>query len=258
MTRNNKVLVSFKDVSLGYGKRIILEDLNLEISQGDFLGIIGPNGSGKTTLLNSILGIFKPITGTIKSPPSGIRFGYVIQRQFIDDIFPLTAKEIVSMGRYGLVGPFKRFRKNDWMHVEGAMEIAGISGIGAQSYHNLSGGQKQRVLIARAIASEANILILDEPTNDMDIKGEAQIMELIKKIHAERDVTVVIVSHLLHNIINYVDTLAFIKDARLIIQPINDAVSGGCLSNIFDCSVNVGQISGKKVIVYGNSNNRDV
>ena len=212
----------------------------------------------RQTLLNSILGILEPIAGTITSSASDIRFGYVIQRQFIDDIFPLTSKEIVSMGRYGLVGPLKRFRKNDWMHVERAMEIVGISRIGTQSYHRLSGGQKQRVLIARAIASEANILILDEPTNDMDIKGEALIMELLKKIHAEQNITVVIVSHLLHNIINYVDTLAFIKDARLIVKPISEAVSASSLSNIFDCSVNVGQIAGKKVIVYGDSDNRDV
>jgi len=251
MITNNKTMISFEDVSLGYGKKIILQKLNLEISQGDFLGIIGPNGSGKTTLLKGILGLQKPVSGIIKCNSFEIRFGYVIQRQFIDEIFPLTAKEIVAMGRYGQIGPFKRFSKNDRKYVENAMEVAEIEDIAAQPYRTLSGGQKQRVLIARAIASEANILILDEPTNDMDIKGEVKLMELIKMIHAEQNVTVVIVSHLLHNIINYVERIAFIKDSGLIIQPVSEAMSEHNLSDIFDCAVKVGEIAGKKFVIPG-------
>lgn len=248
MTTTNN-LISFQDVSLGYGRKVILQDLNLNISKGDFWGIIGPNGSGKTTLLRGILGLLKPVSGVIKHTSPDIRFGYVIQRQFIDEVFPLTAKEIVAMGRYGLIGPLKRFRKDDWKRVENAMETAGVDAVSMQPYRSLSGGQKQRVLIARAIASEANILILDEPTNDMDIKGEGQTMELIKNIHDTQDVTVVIVSHLLHNIINYVDRLAFIKSPGLIIQPVDELLSGRHLSDIFDCTVKVVEISGKKMVI---------
>ena len=258
MVSTNGFIVKFKDVSLGYGKSIILKNLDFDISKGDFLGIIGPNGSGKTTLLKSILGLHKPASGIIEYSSNDIRFGYVIQRQFVDEIFPLTAKEIVAMGRYGKVGPFKRLKDEDWLHVKKAMDITDTTKIANQPYRNLSGGQKQRVLIARAIASEANILILDEPTNDMDIKGEGQIMELINSIRTERNVTVIIVSHLLHNIINYVDKLAFIKNSRLIIKSLSDVMSGCYLSDIFDCCVNVEQISGKKVVVYGKSNNRDI
>lgn len=242
-------MISFRDVSIGYGKKVILQDLCFDIPEGDFLGIIGPNGSGKTTLLKSILGLQKPIAGMIKYNSSDLRFGYVIQRQFIDEIFPLTSKEIVAMGRYGLIGPFKRFGKDDSKHVENAMKIVGIENIAAQSYSDLSGGQKQRVLIARAMASEANILILDEPTNDMDINGEVRLMELIKMIHAEQNVTIVMVSHLLHNIINYVDRIAFIKDSGLIIQPVGEAMSEQNLSDIFGCAVRIGEIADKKVVI---------
>ena len=251
MIINNKTMILFQNVSLGYGKKLILQDLCFDIAKGDFLGIIGPNGSGKTTLLKAILGLQKPVSGIVKHNSNDIHFGYVVQRQFVDEIFPLTVEEIVDMGRYGLIGPFKRFSKDDREHVGNAMKIAGIADIAAQSYRTLSGGQKQRVLIARAIASEANILILDEPTNDMDIKGEWQIMELIKEIHAEQNVTVVIVSHILHNIINYVDRLAFVKDSRMIIQSVREAMSEHNLSDIFDCAVKVVEIAGKKVVISG-------
>ncbi len=245
----NHPLITFKDVSLGYGKKHILENLNFDILSNDFLGIIGPNGSGKTTLLKGILGLIKPVSGTITSKISHIKFGYVVQRQFVDEVFPLTAKEIVSMGRYKNIKPGRRLSKVDWKYVNHALDIAGINTIANQTYRSLSGGQKQRVLIARAIASEANILILDEPTNDLDIKGETQIMELIKTIHSESNVTVVIVSHLLHNIINYVKNLAFISKDKFFIQPIEEAIKDHYLSSVFDSHVKVGEISGKKVVI---------
>ncbi len=245
----NHPLITFKDVSLGYGKKRILENLNFDILSNDFLGIIGPNGSGKTTLLKGILGLIKPVSGTITSKVSHIKFGYVVQRQFVDEVFPLTAKEIVSMGRYKNIKLGRRLSKVDWKYVNHALDIAGINTIANQTYRSLSGGQKQRVLIARAIASEANILILDEPTNDLDIKGETQIMELIKAIHSESNVTVVIVSHLLHNIINYVKKLAFISKDKFFIQPIEEAIKDHYLSAVFDSHVKVGEISGKKVVI---------
>ena len=242
-------LITFKGVSLGYGKKSILENLNFDIHSNDFLGIIGPNGSGKTTLLRGILGLIKPVSGSITSNTDQIKFGYVIQRQFVDEVFPLTAREIASMGRYRNIKLGRRLSKVDWEHVNHALEIAGVNSIAHQTYRSLSGGQKQRVLIARALASEANILILDEPTNDMDIKGETQIMELIKKIHSERNVTVIIVSHLLHNIINYVKRLAFITKGKFYIHPVQEAIKDKFLSEVFDSHVKVGEVLGKKVVI---------
>ncbi len=249
----NQSLINFKGVYLGYGKKCILEDLNFDIHSNDFLGIIGPNGSGKTTLLRGILGLMKPVSGTITSKTDHIKFGYVIQRQFVDEVFPLTAREIVSMGRYRNIKWGRRLSKEDWENVNHALEIAGVNSIAYQTYRSLSGGQKQRVLIARALASEADILILDEPTNDMDIKGETQIMELIKKIHSERNVTVVIVSHLLHNIINYVKRLAFITKGKFYIHPVQEAIKDKYLSEVFDSHVKVGEVSGKKVVISNGS-----
>ncbi|GJQ60563.1 MAG: metal ABC transporter ATP-binding protein [Candidatus Scalindua sp. AMX11] len=253
MKTTNQPIISFNGVSLGYGKKIVLNDLNFDILSNDFLGIIGPNGAGKTTLLKGILGLLKPTSGTITARDPHIKFGYVVQRQFVDQVFPLTAREIVSMGRYRHIKLGRGLRKGDWDHVNHALEIAGVSSVACQTYRSLSGGQKQRVLIARALASEANILILDEPTNDMDIKGETQIMELIKNIHAKQRVTVVIVSHLLHNIINYVQRLACVTRDTFLVQSIEEATTGHYLSEVFDSPIKVGEITGKKVVISNGS-----
>ena len=161
MKTDNRPLIAFKDISLGYGKKCILKNLNFDILSNDFLGIIGPNGSGKTTLLKGILSLLKPVSGTITSKASHTNFGYVVQRQFVDEVFPLTAREIVSMGRYRKIKLGGRLSKMDWEYVQHAIEIAGVNSVAHQTYRSLSGGQKQRVLIARALASEANILLSD-------------------------------------------------------------------------------------------------
>ncbi len=258
MNRDNQVLISFRNVYAGYKKRQILNDINLDIFNQDFLGIIGPNGSGKTTFLKSLLGIIKPVKGEIKHHSPDISFGYVIQRQFVDEVFPLTAREIVSMGRYGKRGICRGLKKEDWSVIDWAMEIAGVVSLSDQSFRNLSGGQRQRVLVARALASEANMLILDEPTNDLDIKGVTEIMELIRAIHKEQKVTVIIVSHLLNNITNYVNKLAFIKDSNIVVQTAENALTDSNLSNIFECRVNVHGVGGEKVIIHNEYNNRNI
>ena len=258
MNRDSDVLISFRNVYIGYKDKQILNDINLDIFKHDFLGIIGPNGSGKTTFLKSLLGITKPVNGEIKYHSSNITFGYVIQRQFIDEVFPLTAREIVSMGRYGKTGICRGLKKQDWSVVDWAMEIAGVCHLSDLSFRNLSGGQRQRILVARALASEANMFILDEPTNDLDIKGANEIMELVRTIHQEQKVTVIIVSHLLNNITNYVNKLAFIKDRALVLQLAEDALTNRNLSDIFECSVNVREVGGEKVIMYNENDNRDI
>lgn len=253
MNIENHALISFKDVSIGYGKKAVLQNINFNVFQNDFLGIIGSNGSGKTTLLKTILGLIKPFKGIVENHSHNIQYGYVIQRQFVDEVFPLTVKEIVSMGRYGKVGLFKQLNNCDKELVDKAMKTADVASLSNQPFRELSGGQRQRVLIARALASEANFFILDEPTNDLDIKGETLIMELIKKIHSEQNVTVIIVSHLLNNMVNYVNKLAFIKDSNILLQDVEEALTSQNLSNFFNCSVNVINVSGKKVIITNGS-----
>src|SRR5437773_1966609 len=194
-------LIIFEKAELGYGRRVVLRDIDFDVAAGDFLGIVGPNGAGKTTLLKAILGLIKPISGNVQTPAGGLRIGYVPQRESVDTLFPLTVMDIVLMGRYSRLGPFARPRTADREIAVRSIEHVGISHLTHRAYPNLSGGQKQRCLIARALAGEPNLLILDEPTNGMDLPSEKAIMDLIQHLHDVDGITVLMVSHLLNTVV---------------------------------------------------------
>jgi ABC-type Mn2+/Zn2+ transport system ATPase subunit len=244
----NETIVSFNNVRLGYGRTVVLDDLNLVVKRGDFLGIIGPNGIGKTTLLKAILGLIRPISGEIVADKS-VRFGYVMQRQSLDDIFPFTAWEVALMGRYGHLGPLKRIRSADRDRVEQSLREAGVLDLRRKLFRDLSGGQKQRVLIARALASDPDVLVLDEPTSDLDVKGGEQVMDLIDAIHRSKSLGVVLVSHLLDVVLNHVRQIMFLNHEENRIFPIEKVAEPGFLSHVYDFPLEVVEVCGKRFVM---------
>lgn len=243
-------VVRFEGVSLGYGRRRVLEGLTFDVREGEFLGIIGPNGAGKTTLLRGILGLIRPKSGRI-SAKGTLRYGYVMQRQALDTLFPFSVEDVVCMGRLGRKRAWSRLDEMDRKGIEDALAITGLAGIEGRLYRELSGGQKQRTLIARALASQPEVLVLDEPTNDMDVKGENQIMGLVQEIQQETGVTIVLVSHLLHVVLNYAERLVFLADGKAQIHSINELVHGDLLSRIYGFPIRVGQSEGKRYLIPG-------
>jgi len=245
-----ETLIRFEDAALGYGGRTVLDHVDATVERGDFLGVIGPNGSGKTTMLRCMLGSMRPLSGRVRVA-EGLRFGYVIQRQALDTLFPLTAVAVAEMGRNARLGPGRRPGRADGEIVERSLEIVGMSALGGTLFRELSGGQKQRVLLARALASEPDILLLDEPTNDLDVSGETRIMDLIHEIHHSRGITVVIVSHLLHVVLNHVDRMMFIMNGAVRIHTIEEVLSRGFLSGLYGVDIQVNVVNGKRCIVMG-------
>jgi ABC-type Mn2+/Zn2+ transport system ATPase subunit len=242
-------LIAFKDVDLGYGRRKVLSGIDFDIERGDFLGIVGPNGSGKTTLLKAILGLLKPMSGRIALTAEGLRIGYVPQRETVDTLFPLTVMDIVLMGRYARLGAISRPGKADRIAAESAMEHVGITDLANRSYPNLSGGQKQRALIARALVGDPNLLILDEPTNGMDLVSETAIMELVRRLHDEDRITVLMVSHLLNTVASYARRIAIVGDGSLREGTVDEMVSTEALSALYRMQVRVFDVDGRKVIL---------
>jgi ABC-type Mn2+/Zn2+ transport system ATPase subunit len=249
-TSPGQPLVTFEGVDLGYGKCRILEDLNLVLSTGDNLAIVGPNGSGKTTLLKALLGILRPMKGQIKRAPD-LRFGYVPQRQFVDEVYPFTVLEIAMMGRYPLLGTFARPSASDRQFTLNCLNHVDIADLAGRAYQELSGGQKQRVLIARALAGEPAVLVLDEPTNGMDLASERAIMELVKHLREVDGLTVVMVSHLLNVVANYADSLVILDDGTRITGDLTDVLSSENLTSLYGVPVHVGVCAGQKVVVVG-------
>ena len=240
--------VVFEEVSLGYGRAPVLNDLTFTIDEGDFLGIIGPNGSGKTTILRGILRMVEPVRGAIRIR-EGLKLGYVMQRQSLDEIFPLSVSDIVSMGRLGRAGPLRRLGGDDFGKIDDALSITGMQDLRGERYRDLSGGQKQRVLVARALAFEPDVLLLDEPTNDLDIQGEEQVVRLIREIHRSMGITIVLVSHMLNVVFSCVERVLFLKEKRMRIHDRREALRSELLSEIYGIPLKIEEVDGRSVIV---------
>jgi len=241
-------VVEFKNAALGYGRKAVFDGLTLDIYENDFLGVVGPNGSGKTTFLKSVMGLIKPKGGEIVRA-SAIKFGYCMQRQFIDTLFPFTAFDIIMMARASKKAAFRGADSNDRRKVLESLDIAGIPDLASSAFRDLSGGQKQRVLIARALSLEPNFLILDEPTTDLDIKGEREILELITSLHRDKKLTVILVSHELNEVINCSARFLFLngKSPHKIVT--KDDLSEAMLSEIFGVRMELKRADGKYIII---------
>ena len=217
-------MLKLHNIRAGYQKTLILEDICLEIGCASFTGIIGPNGSGKTTLLKLITGVKAPQKGSIlfnSRPLSGIprkqlarQMAVVPQSSFVPPLF--TVEEVVSMGRY----PFQGLRLSDSAAdrraVRTAMEKTELSAIGSKPMQALSGGQRQEVLIARALAQTPELLILDEPTANLDIKHQMKIMALTRSLVDTGDLTAVMVIHDLGLAARFCDGLVLIHDRKIL------------------------------------------
>lgn len=243
-----ETLIQFKNVALGYGSKTVLKDLSFSLHENDFIGIVGANGSGKTTVLKGILRLIKPLRGEIVSRDSLV-YGYVPQSNAIDDIFPFTVFEIVKMGLYPRLPVMKRFEQKHNDRIISVLKQVGIEAYASIPYRDLSGGLKQRVLIARSLVTDPDVLVLDEPTNDLDISSEKSIMDLIQNLHDTNKITVIMVSHLINVVINYVKKIGFIDTDKFEIHPIDAVLSEAELWKTYHSKVRIGSVGGKRIII---------
>lgn len=242
---SDKILVRTENLAVGYRRKAVLSSINLEIVKSGSLGIIGPNGSGKTTFIRTLMGIIPPTDGKIQKRPD-LKFGYVMQRQFVENLYPFRVRDMVLMGRYGLLNAPKRPGKMDFSIVEESLELTGIHDLKEVPFRELSGGQKQRVLIARAMCSQPDILILDEPTNDMDLEGEESVINLIKSIQQEKHTSVVIISHLLPVVLNLCSRFMFLEgNNRHQIFSLEDLIEKDALARLYKVPVSIIADSGR-------------
>ncbi|MCX6367822.1 MAG: metal ABC transporter ATP-binding protein [Armatimonadetes bacterium] len=244
----NTPLITFDDATLGYGRRVVLPSLSFGLSEGGYLGIVGPNGAGKTTLLKAILGILPPLLGKAIHHCK-LTFGYVPQAQTTDDLFPITVLEIVLMGRYRRAGLLKTPGNEDKQRAEKALEQVGLPHLSAHLFRELSGGQKQRVLMARALVSEPDVLVLDEPTSAMDIAAESATMELIERIHQESRLLVVLVSHSLNIVANHAQTVAILGGTHFQIGPVEEIVQPETLRGLFNYDFKILEVEGRRLVL---------
>ncbi len=247
-------LIEFRGVTLGYGRHVILRNLSFAVDEGEYLGIVGPNGAGKTTIVRAILGSLAPRAGEIlRGNGRGTRpaIGYVPQRDSIDSLLPYTALEVVLMGRYRRRGLLRYPGAADRRAAASALRHAGIEHLAAAVFKDLSGGQKQRTLIARALAVEPTLMILDEPTNGMDLASRTSTLELIRELHREGGMTVILVSHLLDDVAEHVRRIALVERERFQIGPVGDILTGENLTAMYGVPIRVDRAEEKIFIRTG-------
>ena len=241
-------LIAFEDATLGYGRRIILQNLTFSLAPTDYLGIVGPNGSGKTTLLKAILGLLPPLSGRIVRPRP-IRFGYVPQARTTDDLFPMTALDIVLMGRCRQRGLLRGFTREDRDASRQALADVGLADASERLFRELSGGQRQRVAVARALAAEPEALVLDEPTSAMDIAASAATMELIGELHDQRHLLIVLVSHALNDVAAHAGMVALLGGSHVEIGPVERVVEADSLRELFGREFVILERDGRRMVL---------
>lgn len=218
-----KNIISIENVSFGYNKENVLQDIILSIDEGDFVGIIGCNGSGKSTLMKLLIGQISPSKGKIKlfnedlDKSSNLnKIGYVPQISLSSGAnFPATVEEVVMANLYSKIGFMKFPKKEHKEKVKEALKIVNMEDFSKRLIGNLSGGQQQRVMIAKALVSDPKIIILDEPTTGIDVASEEQLYALLEKLNKESKITIVIVSHDFSKISKYTNKIFVVENNKV-------------------------------------------
>lgn len=222
------IAIHLDNVTVGYNGKAALRDASLDVTRGLRLAVFGPNGAGKSTLFKAIMGMLPLKSGhiLIHGEPLHERetqVAYMPQHEETDLRFPVSVRDVVLMGRYGRLGWLKRPRRADWQVVERALRQLDILDLAHKQIGELSGGQRQRVFLARALAQEADILLLDEPFSGVDAKTEKAIFDVLDELRAD-DVTVLLATHDLDKAIAHFDDLLLVNGT---------VVACGCADEVF-------------------------
>jgi len=227
-------VVELDGVSFSYNGRPALSDVTLRVVEREFVSVVGPNGGGKTTLLKIILGLLRPQSGTVKvfgGPPEKARsrIGYVPQYADCDRQFPALTIEVVLMGRLGKARWWGPHRRADKEAARRVLDEVGLAEMARRPFAELSGGQQQRVLVARALAGDPDLLLLDEPTANVDIAAEEELYELLRQLN--RRLTIILATHDVGLVSSYVQSVVCVKQ-RVVVHPTSE-LTGDLLAEIF-------------------------
>jgi manganese/iron transport system ATP-binding protein len=246
-------LIRLEGAVIGY-KTPLLPPLDLAVRAGATLGVLGPNGAGKTALLKSLLGLL-PLMGGRRVCPQGRapRVGYVPQRDRLDMSWPLTVLDVVLMGRVCMIGPIRRYTARDRSAARDALQEIGVGDLADRPLYALSGGQHQKVLIARAIAAEPELLVLDEPTSAMDPAAERMLLELVARLKQAHNLSVVLVTHQLTAVAGFATDVALVDRERRLFQvgPAHEMIEPQRLGQLYGREVRVAQVGGQTAVVIG-------
>ncbi|QQE78059.1 metal ABC transporter ATP-binding protein [Alicyclobacillus sp. SO9] len=253
---DKRIVLKATNLSVSMGSDQLLEHLTVEIQAGDFVGLLGPNGAGKTTLLKVFLGLFPPADGDVEVLGQPVhrghrKIGYVPQKIHLEQDTPLTARDLVGLGLdghlYGFALPTKRRRDRI---------TEALAAVDALSYQHaavgqLSGGQQQRLLIAQALVSRPEIMLLDEPLANLDIKSANEIVQLLGRLGKTRNLAIVLVAHDVNPLLGVMNKVLYLARGRGAMGPVNDIIQSEVLSRLYGYDVEVLRVKGRIIVVGG-------
>jgi zinc/manganese transport system ATP-binding protein len=249
--------VELTDVSIARGDRTVWSGGNVCIETGEFVAVLGPNAAGKSTLIELLLGLLKPSAGTISvlgAPPGshGSEIGYVPQRHPFDGATRIRGVDIVRLGldgtRFGLPLPW---RDGHSTQVREAIEAVGAAEYARRSIGECSGGEQQRLLIARALVSSPQLLLLDEPLDSLDLPNQSAVSALVDRIRRERNVTVLLVAHDVNPLLPYLDRVIYIAGGRVLAGTPDQVITSETLSALYQTPIEVLRTSDGRMVVVG-------
>src|SRR5512138_3613237 len=210
----NKPILDVQHIQARYNGRVALDDITFHLHAGERVAVVGPNGAGKSTLFKVVAGVMQPASGEVNisgSRPRGhICIAYIPQRSQVDWNFPVSVADVVMMGRSAKLGPLNWPHKKDWEHVRHALETVGLSDLASRQIGQLSGGQQQRMFIARALAQEAELMLMDEPLTGLDTPSQEGLLDLLDTLKNQK-VTVMVATHDLEQAARHFDRILLLN-----------------------------------------------
>ncbi|MBV6396014.1 MAG: putative ABC transporter ATP-binding protein [Anaerolineales bacterium] len=212
--QSNEPILDAQNLSVRYDGRSALDDISFHLHAGERVAVVGPNGAGKSTLFKVIAGVLPPTSGTVtvsgSRPAAHVCIGYVPQRAHVDWNFPVNVADVVMMGRSAVMGAFRWPTRRDWNFVHDALDTVEMRGLAARQIGELSGGQQQRMFIARALAQEAELMLMDEPLTGLDLPAQEGILNLLDTLQ-KQNVTVMVATHDLDQAEKYFDRVMLLN-----------------------------------------------
>jgi manganese/iron transport system ATP-binding protein len=210
----NQPILDVQHITVRYNGNVALADITFHLHEGERIAVVGPNGAGKSTLFKVVSGVLQPNSGEVNifgSRPRGhICIAYIPQRSQVDWHFPVSVADVVMMGRSAKLGPLNRPHKNDWEHVRHALETVELSDLAARQIGQLSGGQQQRMFIARALAQEAELMLMDEPLSGLDTPAQEGLLNLLDTLQDQK-VTIMVATHDLDQAARHFDRILLLN-----------------------------------------------
>ncbi len=249
-------IVAFNNARLAYGRRVLWQDLNLQVAPGEFLAVLGPNGSGKTSFINTMLGTTALDAGQVSIDGQPVRrgsraVGLIPQQRPFGDNVPLRARDLVALGVDGTKPGIRLARRAVAKKVDELLELVGASGYANRAISDLSGGEQQRLRAAQALAGDPRVLLCDEPLLSLDLHHQQAISQVIHQQAVRRGSAVVFVTHEINPILPYVDRVLYLAEGRFHIGTVDEVMQSHVLSELYGAPVEVLRVNGRIVVVAG-------